>query len=529
MITLRSYVTESFVPGDGTHAVLLNPATEEPLAKTSTQGVDFAAALRHARTQGGAALRAMNFASRGSLLLAAGKALHAHRDELIGLAVQNGGNTRGDAKFDIDGAIATLTAYGELGQRLGECNHLRDGEGEQPMRSAKLWGEHLWLPRTGVAVHINAFNFPAWGLCEKAAVAWLCGLPVISKPATSSALVAYRIVELWAQGQLLPPGALTFLPGPLGNLLDLLGEQDVLAFTGSSDTAQLLRRHRAVVEAGVRLNIEADSLNAAVLGPDGEEGTEAYDLFIADVLRDMTQKAGQKCTAIRRIYVPAERLDAVLAELTDRLGSVRVGNPQDDRVTMGPVATRAQLEAVRSGIATLAKSPGLAVAVGGAEPLDGIAAPAGRGYFVRPTLLFCRDAQAAGAAPSAVDQHEVFGPVATVIPYARTADLITAVARGGGSLVTSIYSDDRHFVPEAVLGLGPYNGRLFLGSAKLGGQSPGPGTVFAALNHGGPGRAGDGHELGGVRGMQLYMQRCAVVGYKPVVEALLPSAARPAR
>ena len=318
MITLRSYVSDEFVAGGGTPAVLVNPATEEPVAETSTQGVDFAAALAHARTVGAPALRRLNFASRGSILLAAGRALHAHRDELIALAVQNGGNTRGDAKFDIDGAIATLTAYGELGQRFGETNHLRDGDGEQPLRSAKLWGEHLWLPRCGVAVHINAFNFPAWGLCEKAAVAWLCGLPVISKPATSSALVAYRIVELWVQAQILPPGALTFLPGSLGNLLDLLGEQDVLAFTGSSDTAQFLRRHRAVVEAGVRLNVEADSLNAAVLGPDGEAGAEVYDMFLADVLRDITQKAGQKCTAIRRIYVPAERFDEVLAELTDR-------------------------------------------------------------------------------------------------------------------------------------------------------------------------------------------------------------------
>lgn len=522
MITLRSYVAEEFIAGDGAQAVLVNPATEEPLAQTSTHGVDFARALQHARSTGAAALRAMNFASRGSLLLAAGKTLHAHRDELIGLAVQNGGNTRGDAKFDIDGAIATLTAYGELGQRLGETNHLRDGEGEQPMRSAKLWGEHLWLARCGVAVHINAFNFPAWGLCEKAAVAWLCGLPVISKPATSSALLAYRIVELWAQAQILPAGALTFLPGSLGNLLDLLGEQDVLAFTGSSDTAQLLRRHRAVVEAGVRLNVEADSLNAAILGPDGEEGSEVYDLFLADVLRDLTQKAGQKCTAIRRIYVPAERLDVVLAELTDRLAAVRVGNPQDERVTMGPVATRAQLESVRSGIATLARGPGMSVAVGGAEPLAGIAAPAGRGYFVRPTLLVCRDPQAGRA----VDEHEVFGPVATLIPYRQASEAISLVRRGGGCLVTSIYSDDRGFVPEVVLGLGPYHGRLFVGGAKLGGQSPGPGTVFAALNHGGPGRAGDGHELGGVRGMQLYMQRCAVMGYKPTVEGLLPGAAR---
>ncbi|MFO0572626.1 MAG: 3,4-dehydroadipyl-CoA semialdehyde dehydrogenase [Polyangia bacterium] len=517
---LRSFVAHELIAPSGATTPLLNPATEEIVAETGTSGVDFGAALRFAREVGGPALRSMNFASRGQLLVECSRALFVQRDELIGLAMRNGGNTRGDAKFDVDGAIGTLSAYGELGQRLGAANTLRDGDGEQPTRSAKLWGEHLWFPRTGVAVHINAFNFPAWGLAEKAAVAWLCGLPVISKPATSTAVVAARMVEILAGAQLLPRGALTFLPGSVGDLLDRLEGQDVLAFTGSSDTAQMLRRHAAVVERGVRLNIEADSLNAAVLGPDADSG-EAYDLFIADVVRDITQKTGQKCTAIRRIFVAEAQLDQVLAELADRLGGVRVGNPQDEAVTMGPVATQAQLRSVRAGIQQLAAAPGSQVLLGGADPIDGIGAPAGKGFFVRPTLLCCR----APAASHPVHQLEVFGPVATVIPYRDSAELVQAAAAGGGGLVASIYSDDRRFVPEVVAGLGPHHGRLFLGSARLSGQSPGPGTVLPLLNHGGPGRAGDGHELGGVRGMQLYMQRCAIAGYRPTVEGLVPGSA----
>ena len=522
MNTLRSYLIDTFATGQGARALLVNPATEAPLAETGTHGIDFGAALAHARSVGGASLRRLNYASRGQILLALSKALHAHRDELITLAIASGGNTRGDAKFDIDGAIATLAAYAEIGQRLGEANHLRDGEGEAPTRAAKLWGEHLYVPRAGVAVHINAFNFPAWGLCEKAAVAWLVGLPVLSKPATSTAIVAARIVEIFAASGHLPPGALSFFPGALGDLLDRLGEQDVVAFTGSSDTAQLLRRHAAVVERGVRLNVEADSLNAAVLGPDGEEGSEVYDLFLGDVARDITQKTGQKCTAIRRIFVPSSRLDAVVADLSDRLGAVRIGNPQEDAVTLGPVATRAQLESVRAGIAALAQAPGTRVAHGGAEPIDGIGSPAGKGYFVRPTLLV-GDGRAGADHP--IHAREVFGPVATVIPYDGAAQAVQGVRLGAGSLVSSVYSDERRFTSEVTLGIGAYSGRVFLGSARLGGQSPGPGTVLAALNHGGPGRAGDGHELGGVRGMHLYMQRCAVMGYKPTVESLLPGGA----
>ncbi len=519
MHMLRSYLAGHWMEGKAGGAGparLENPATGEALAQASTEGVDFAAAVAHARTVGGPALSALSFAARGRLLTAASKALYEKRDELIGLAIDNGGNTRGDAKFDIDGAIGTLAAYGELGVSLGDTTFLRDREGVQPTRSTKLWGEHLWLPRRGVAVHINAFNFPAWGLAEKAAVAWLAGLPVISKPATSTALLAHRIVEILIEKAVLPAGALSLLCGSAGSLLDQLTEQDVVAFTGGSDTAHLLRRHRAVVEGGVRLNVEADSLNAAILGPDGEAGSEIYDLFLNDVVKDITQKTGQKCTAVRRIFLPAERYAEVLTDLVDRLSGCRLGNPRDEATTMGPVATAAQLQAVRAGILRLAAVPDTQIALGGAEPPAGLE----RGYFVHPTLLACQ--APAAAAASVLHSVEVFGPVATVMPYRSGDELAALVARGGGGLVASLYSDDRALVPQLVHAIGPYHGRIFLGSARLAGQSPGPGTVLPQLNHGGPGRAGDGHELGGVRGLEFYMQRCAVMGYKPTVEALLP-------
>ena len=491
---------------------------------TSAVGVDMAGAVAHARDVGGPALRALTFHSRGQLLQQVSRALHQHRDELLGLAMANGGNTRGDAKFDVDGAIGTLAAYGEIGVKLGECNELRDGEGAAPTRSSKLWGEHLFFVRPGVAVHINAFNFPAWGLCEKAAVAWLAGAPVISKPATSTAVVACRIVELLAQAQVLPRGALQLVAGGVGDLLEHLGGEDVLAFTGSSDTAQVLRRSSAVTARGTRLNVEADSLNAAALGPDGLDGatgSELYDLFLADVVRDITQKTGQKCTAIRRIFVPRERLADVAADLTDRLSALRVGDPADEAVQMGPVATVAQLQSVRAGIGLLQAGAGVRLLCGGAEAPALHAGERGRGYFVAPTLLLCEQPLAAG---QPCHQHEVFGPVATLMPYGSAAELVQLLRLGGGSLVASLYSDDRALIPQVVRGAASSHGRIFLGSARLGG-SPGPGTVLPLMNHGGPGHAGDGQELGGVRGLQLYMQRCAVMGYRPTVEGLLPGAA----
>ncbi|HVH43191.1 MAG TPA: 3,4-dehydroadipyl-CoA semialdehyde dehydrogenase, partial [Labilithrix sp.] len=476
---------------------------------------DLGAALSYARERGGPALRAMTFVQRGEMLRAMSRAIHAKRDDLIGLAIANGGNTRGDAKFDIDGAIGTLAAYADLAAELGDTHVLADGDGVQLGRGARLFGQHLYLPRVGVAVHVNAFNFPAWGLAEKAATALLGGMPVVTKPATSTALVAHHIVEILVADKVLPEGALSLVCGAPGDLLDRLGGQDVLAFTGSSITAAKLREGKSVVARATRINVEADSLNAAVLGPDVEVGSDVMNLFVSDVIREMTQKTGQKCTAIRRIYVPKERVADVVELLRERLAAVKVGNPASEEVTMGPVSTAQQLRDVREGVKKLESCAKLVF--GSTSDVNGIGAPAGKGFFVTPVLLRS-DSPKPG---DAVHEHEVFGPVATVLAYSSPAEAIGLVAAGGGGLVTSLYSDDKDFVRTLVVGIAPFHGRLVLGSSKIAGQSLPPGMALPQLVHGGPGRAGGGEELGGRRGMTFYMQRTALQGDRALLEALV--------
>ena len=513
--TLRSHLRGRWTEGSGRAHTLLNPATEEPLAEVRSEGLDLAGALEFARTEGGTALRAMTFAERGAMLRAVTDALQAHRNELLDLAVANGGNTRSDAKFDVDGAIFTLAAYADLGQGLGARKVLADGEGIQLARNPRFHGQHVLVPRIGVAVHINAFNFPAWGLAEKAAVALLAGLPVLSKPATSSALVSHRMLEILIEAKALPPGALSLLMGGAGDLLEHLGPFDVVAFTGSGDTGEKIRSLPRVIKNSVRVNVEADSLNAAVLGPDVAAGDETYDYFLKDVLRDMTQKAGQKCTAIRRVLVPTGRADRFREDLVDRLQGVTVGNPALENVRMGPLATATQLEDVRTGVGQLARDGRLVFGSGDAQP---VGVPAGKGFFTTPVLV---EVEAGAAAPS-VHSREVFGPVATLVPYSGTAaEAAELVGRGRGGLVSSVYSEDTAFTADVVLGIAPYHGRVFLGSAKIAEASPGPGTVLPMLVHGGPGRAGGGEELGGLRGLSFYMQRVALEGSRPVIEKIL--------
>jgi oxepin-CoA hydrolase/3-oxo-5,6-dehydrosuberyl-CoA semialdehyde dehydrogenase len=515
MKTIRSFVGGSWVEASGATSSILNPATEEPIAEVASAHVDWKRALEHSRNVGGAALRALTFGERGQLVKALSKLIHAHRDELLDLAIANGGNTRSDAKFDVDGASGTLAAYGELGASVGATRFLVDGEGAQLTRSVRFYGQHIAVPRAGVAVHINAFNFPAWGFAEKAAVALLAGVPVVSKPATSTVLVAHRIVELIVEAKLLPEGALSFVAGSVGDLMSHLSGQDVLAFTGSSDTGRRLRGDLGVVANSVRVNIEADSLNAAVLGADLARDSEGYSLFIADVVREMTQKAGQKCTAIRRVLVPAEMLESVREDLGERLGAIKVGDPALQEVTMGPLATRQQLDDVRAGLARLREEADSVF--GGDGSVEPIGVAKGKGFFLAPVLLQAR----AGKPLARVHELEVFGPVATLIPYSGAAgEAVDLVARGGGCLVSSVYSDDRGFLGELALGLASWNGRLFLGSSKLAGHAVGPGTVLPQLVHGGPGRAGGGEELGGARGLAFYLQRTAIAGDKPILEAL---------
>ncbi len=504
--TLQSYLAGRWQTGGDPTATLINPTTEESLATASSSGLDLAEAVRHARDVGGPALRALTLPERGKIVDAMSQAIHAHREELIELGIANAGNTRSDAKFDIDGATATLSAYAEWAAECPESTFLSDGEGLQLGRSPRFHGQHIWVPRHGVAVHINAFNFPAWGMMEKIGSSLLAGVPVIEKPGTPTALMAERIAHIVVDAGIVPEGGFSFLCGSAGDLLDHLGGQDGVAFTGSSGTGQVLRRHAAFVERSARLNVEADSLNATVLGPDIDSDAEAFDAFIRDHAREITQKTGQKCTATRRVFVPEAMVDEVCEALAAALDAVKVGDPSERDVRMGPLTNARQLEDVQAGIGRLAEHA--EIVTGGPDRTTS------KGYFLAATLLRARDAN-----DDVFHADEVFGPVASVLPYdgeAKTAAQL--VARGGGGLVASVYSDDRRFPIDAALELAPYSGRIYLGSSRIADHGTGPGIVLPAMVHGGPGRAGGGEELGGLRGLQFWMQRTAIQGFKSIVD-----------
>jgi oxepin-CoA hydrolase/3-oxo-5,6-dehydrosuberyl-CoA semialdehyde dehydrogenase len=372
------------------------------------------------------------------------------------------------------------------------------------------------VPRRGAAVHVNAFNFPAWGLAEKAAVALLAGMPVVSKPATSTALLAYRVMQVLVKENVLPEGALQLVCGSPGDMLSHLGAEDVLAFTGSGSTGALLRKLESVVLRSVRVNVEADSLNAAVLGTDVEPGSDTYLMFVRDVAKEITQKTGQKCTATRRIFVPPALVDRVIEDLSEQLSRIKVGDPALEDVRMGPLATAQQLRDVRAGIERLV-SGGARVAYGSATEVSTIGADAKKGFFIGPMLLRAdapRDARA-------VHEHEVFGPVATVMPYESPEDAVSLVSLGEGGLVSSVYSDDRKLLETVVLGIAPYHGRVLVGSKKVADQAIAPGMVLPSCVHGGPGRAGGGEELGGERGLAFYTQRTAIQGDRALLDRIL--------
>jgi oxepin-CoA hydrolase/3-oxo-5,6-dehydrosuberyl-CoA semialdehyde dehydrogenase len=516
MITLESFVCGKWQAGSAPFGALFNPATEAAIAQASSNGVDLAAALAYGRDVGGPTLRAMTFAERGALVKRMSGALHEAREELILASIENAGATRGDAKFDIDGGIGTLAFYAKLGETLGDKKILVEGPAETLLRSPRFAGYHVRVPKTGVAVHINAFNFPVWGFAEKAACAILAGVPVITKPATSTALVAYRAAQKIVQNAQLPNGVFQFVVGDLSALLDGLLPEDTLAFTGSADTAAKLRKLPAVIERSVRLNVEADSLNSSVLGADVEVGSEAWHLFVRHAATEMTQKTGQKCTATRRIIVPKARIDDVVSALKEKLDAIRLGDPGAEGVDMGPVATKQQHADALAGLAKL-QQDGARVVAGGADDARAAKANGGKGWFVPPTLLRHDEPMKA----KAVHAHEVFGPVSTVMPYESAEQAAQLVARGEGSLVAGVYSDDQEFLAQMITQMAPWSGRLVVGSTKVADMAATPGMVLPTSVHGGPGRAGGGEELGGERGLHFYMQRTAIQGDRAMLDRIL--------
>ncbi len=513
MRTLSSYVAGAWYTAESDFQTLVDPSTEELLARASSAGADLPGALQWAREQGGPALAGLSFGQRGEILKALSKKLREHRDELLELSRANNGATESDGAFDVDGGGGTLAFYGALGLALGDRRQLVDGDGVQLAKTEAFWTRHALVPKRGVAVHVNAFNFPAWGFAEKFACAFLAGVPVITKPATATALTAHRMIEIALESGLLPEGSLQLVVGSTADLLDRLGPQDVFAFTGSAATALALRGKKNLLGASVRVNVEADSLNAAVLGPDVEPGAPLFDLFIRDVCREMTQKAGQKCTAVRRILVPRTREGAAAEALIARLGKIVTGRPGEEGVRMGPVATAAQLTDALDGIAELLATAQLLHGSGGRA--DGAGAPAGKGYFVEPTLL--RSEYPLEKSP--VHWREVFGPVATLLPYDGSAEeAARIVALAEGTLVTSAYSDDSAWLGALLTGAGSSTGRLYVGST--GSEGFGSGAALPASMHGGPGRAGGGEELGGLRGLAPYLQRVALQGHRDLIDPL---------
>lgn len=507
-LILNSYIRDGWIAPQGNLTAIPGAIDGRVVAQASSHGVDFAAAVRHAREVGGPALRKLTFHQRADMLKAIAQRLGAHKEALYELAADTGATKR-DNWIDIDGGIGTLHAYASRGRReLPSETFFIDGEPEGLSKNGSFVGLHVLTALTGVAVHINAFNFPCWGMLEKLAPAILAGVPVITKPATATAYVAEAVVRIITEANILPPGALQFICGSVGDLLDHLDGQDVVSFTGSADTSDKLRNHPVISRKAVRFIAERDSLNAAVLGPDAGEDTPEFALFVKEVVREMTVKAGQKCTAIRRILVPRALEPAATAALSAALSKISAADPRLETTRMGALASIAQRDSVLAAIAELNTE---------AEIVHGEAAAVpGEGAFLNPVLLRC----AQPATATKVHQVEAFGPVATIMPYDTLDQAVELVARGEGSLVASVFTYDADVASRLIFGLAPYHGRLLVIDRDCAAESTGHGSPLPGLVHGGPGRAGGGEELGGLRGVFHYMQRTALQGSPARLSAL---------
>ncbi|MEM9221547.1 MAG: phenylacetic acid degradation bifunctional protein PaaZ [Pseudomonadota bacterium] len=511
---LESFVCGEWVRGSGAGQAVHDASTGAVVAFVDTSGVDFQAALDFARTIGGPRLRQKTVHQRALILKAIGQALMARKEEFYALSTATGA-TRTDSWIDIEGGIGTFLAYGSKGRRELPNTHLIvDGPPEVLARDGSFAGQHILSPLTGVAVHINAFNFPCWGMLEKLAPTFLAGMPAIVKPASQTAYLTELMVRRIVETGLLPPGALQLVCGPLGDTLDHVTGQDVVTFTGSAATGRALKSRPAIIENAVRFSMEADSLNAAILGPDAAPGTPEFDLFVREVAREMTVKAGQKCTAIRRVIAPRAHTAPLIDALSARLASTPVGDPADAATRMGPLASLGQREEVRECVAALeAEAEVVAGDPSGAAVASG---DADKGAFLSPIVLYCDKP----AASRAVHEVEAFGPVSTVLPYDTIDEAIDLTQRGLGSLVASIFTDDKFVARDFVQAIAPFHGRVLIGNRQTAKSSTGHGSPLPALVHGGPGRAGGGEELGGIRALTHYMQRTAVQGSPDMLTAV---------
>ncbi|MEV5652385.1 phenylacetic acid degradation bifunctional protein PaaZ [Nocardia sp. NPDC052254] len=504
---LHSYVTGNWysAPDEGTPVHSAVDGSE--IARISSSGLDYAAAVDHARSVGGPALAALTFHERAAALKKLGQTLLAGKAEFYELSRATGATDR-DSGIDIDGGIGTLLSYASRARReLPNDTIVLDGTVEQLGKTGTFLGQHIYTSRRGVAVQINAFNFPVWGFLEKLAPAFIAGLPTIVKPAGQTAYLTELVFRRIIESGLLPEGSVQLVCGSGQPLLELLGGQDSILFTGSADTARVLRTHPAVVANGVRFTAETDSLNASILGPDVTNGSVEFELFVKQLVVEMTAKAGQKCTAIRRAFVPAGLVDDVIEAATARLSTVTTGPGATEGIVMGALVSVEQRDEVLQAVRALTKS--CDVVFGSTEP------PAGPGAYLSPILLRCND-------NTSDEPHEIeaFGPVATVIGYTDTADVVALAARGRGSLVASVVTGDTAVARDIVVGLAPYHGRVLVLDTVDAKESTGHGSPLPVLVHGGPGRAGGGEELGGIRAVLHHMQRTAVQGSPEVLTAV---------
>jgi len=503
---LPNYVNGQWSEGAGSGEPLIDPVTGDELVSISSQDLNLESALQFARARGGPALRQLTYARRAEMLAKIADALAANRDEYFRLSLLNLGATQADASFDVDGAIYTMKYYAKIGRALAEGRMLKEGAQVPLSKTGAFVGQHFLMPTKGAAIFINAFNFPAWGLCEKAAPALLSGVPIVVKPASPTAWLTHRMVEDIVKADLLPPGAISIICGWARDLLGHVREEDIVSFTGSGDTAARIRSHANVLRRSVRLNIEADSINSAILGPDCTPGTDLFDLLVKEVVREMTLKAGQKCTTIRRVLVPRQQLKAFGDAVTARLSSMKVGNPRNPEVKVGPVVNKAQQSSCLEGLAKLKEE--CDVLFGSDKNFQPIDADPQKSAFVQPTLLSCNN----GLDAKYVHDVEVFGPVATLVAYDGLDDLIAITRRGLGSLVASVFSNDASFTRDTILGIGDLHGRVLAVNSAVGTQHTGHGNVVPSCLHGGPGRAGGGEELAGLRALLLYHRRFVVQG-----------------
>ncbi|KEA63310.1 Aldehyde dehydrogenase, PaaZ [Marinobacterium lacunae] len=511
---LNSYINGQWIAGNDSGTEVFNAVNGESVCTVSSSGIDFNDAVRFAREKGGPALRKLTFHERANALKEIAKRLMAKKEEFYRVSAWTGA-TRTDSWIDIEGGIGTLFTYASLVRReLPNETFLVEDDAQRLSAEGSFIGRHILVPKEGVAVHINAFNFPCWGMLEKIAPSLAAGMPVIVKPATASAYLTEAMVREIVDSGLLPEGAIQLISGSVGNLLDLLNEQDVVTFTGSASTGQKLRTHPNIVANSIPFTMEADSLNCSILGATVEPGSPEFDLYVKEVAREMTVKAGQKCTAIRRAIVPRNRVEAVAEALKARLSKTTIGDPAIDGVRMGPLVGRSQVDDVWNRVEQLRQECELIH--GGNRDFAINGGDAEKGAFFPTTLLYA-DQPLASELPHSV---EAFGPVSTLMAYDDIDQAIAIAKRGKGSLAGSIVTADNREARDLVLGCASYHGRLLVLNADCAKESTGHGSPLPTLVHGGPGRAGGGEELGGLRAVKHYMQRTAIQGHPTTLTAI---------